>query len=843
MAKSDGAVYIETLMDTKGFSKGMNSIENRMGNLKGAIGKLGGVIAATFAVQKLVQFGKEAINLGSDLQEVKNVVDVTFTSMSEQVNEFAKNAAESAGLSETMAKRYAGTFGAMAKAFGFAESESFNMSTALTQLAGDVASFYNISQDEAYTKLKSVFTGETETLKDLGIVMTQSALDSYALAKGMGKTTKQMSEQEKVALRYSFVLDQLSSAQGDFARTSDSWANQTRILSLNFDTFKANIGQALINIFTPFLKIINQIVEKMEQLSSYFVAFSEMLVGKTTSGGGGSSGTVFGEIASGYDDITDATNQAAKAQKNYTNGLDELNIMSSDSGGSVSGGGATLPLIPEETKENNKILENSNTIFDNILSKLGDIKNRLIEISDLFFNGFSDGLGNFDGRIQTIKDIFGILKESISGIFDVGLMDSFNEMIDQFFYSFGQITGAFSSIGLTIGNNLIGGFSEFLETDKGRIKQYLLNMFDIGSELSSIYGEYAKSIAYIFESFANQEGKKITSNILSIFFEILSGISELSGNIILDVTKMVLTPFINAKQEIKNSLEDILKGLASVTTFFEHMISDIKDFLLKIYHEAISPIFDYITQKLTELMINDFTPFFSQVGEFLYEAGEALLLLWDSILVPLFDWFIKNAIPFAVSKIETLINAIKLILSVATNISKGLIQSFTGIIQFIAGVFTQDWEKAWTGIKNIFSGIINNMISVLEFLINSSINLLNGLIKGVNDITGIVGVPSIPLIKEVTIPKLATGAVIPPNAPFVAMLGDQKHGNNIEAPEELIRKIVREESGLNSEVIALLAEIVRNTRETADKEFVTNIDGRELVNAYDERKERNGYAF
>lgn len=843
MAKSDGAVYIETLMDTKGFSKGMNSIESRIGNLKGAIGKLGGVIAATFAVKKLVQFGKKAIDLGSDLQEVQNVVDVTFTTMSEKVNEFAKNAAESAGLSETMAKRYTGTFGAMAKAFGFAESESFNMSTALTQLAGDVASFYNISQDEAYTKLKSVFTGETETLKDLGVVMTQSALDSYALAKGMGKTTKQMSEQEKVALRYSFVLDQLSAAQGDFTRTSDSWANQTRILSLNFDTFKANIGQALINIFTPFLKIINQIVAKMAQLSSYFVAFSEMLVGKTTSGGGGSSGTVFGEIVSGYDDITDATNQAAKAQKNYTNGLDELNIMSSDSGGPVSGGGSTLPLIPEETKENNKILENSNTIFDSILSKLGDIKNRLVEISDLFFNGFSDGLGNFDGRIQNIKDIFGILKESISGIFDVGLMDSFNEMIDQFFYSFGQITGAFSSIGLTIGTNLIGGFSEFLETDKGRIKQYLLNMFDIGIELSSIYGEYAKSIAYIFESFANQEGQKITSNILSIFFEILSGISELSGNIVLDVTKMVLTPFINAKQEIKNSLEDILKGLASVTTFFENMISDIKDFLLKIYHEAISPIFDYITQKLTELMINDFTPFFSQVGEFLYEAGEALLLLWDSILVPIFDWFIKNAIPFAVSKIETLINAIKLILSVATNISKGLIQSFTGIIQFIAGVFTQDWEKAWTGIKNIFSGIINNMISVLEFLINSSINLLNGLIKGVNDITGIVGVPSIPLIKEVTIPKLATGAVIPPNAPFVAMLGDQKHGNNIEAPEELIRKIVREESGLNAEVIALLAEIVRNTRETADKEFVTNIDGRELVNAYDERKERNGYAF
>ena len=108
------------------------------------------------------------MELGSDLAEVQNVVDVTFTTMSDKVNEFAKNAMTSAGLSETMAKQYVGTFGAMSKSFGFSESQAYDMSTALTQLTGDVASFYNISQDLAYIKLKSVFTGETETLKDLG---------------------------------------------------------------------------------------------------------------------------------------------------------------------------------------------------------------------------------------------------------------------------------------------------------------------------------------------------------------------------------------------------------------------------------------------------------------------------------------------------------------------------------------------------------------------------------------------------------------------------------------------------------------------------------------------------
>ena len=190
MAKRDGTVYVDTLIDTDGFGKGVNTMKKQIGGLGNALGKLGAVIAATFAVGKLIDFGKEAINLGSDLQEVQNVVDVTFNTMSDKVDEFAKSAAESAGLSETMAKRYMGTFGAMSKSFGFIEEEAFAMSKSLTQMVGDVASFYNLTQDEAYTKLKAIYTGETESLKDLGVVMTQTALDSYAMANGFGMTTK-----------------------------------------------------------------------------------------------------------------------------------------------------------------------------------------------------------------------------------------------------------------------------------------------------------------------------------------------------------------------------------------------------------------------------------------------------------------------------------------------------------------------------------------------------------------------------------------------------------------------------------------------------------------------------
>lgn len=282
--------------------------------------KAGATIAAAFGVKKLIEFGKSCLDLGSDLAEVQNVVDVTFPSMTARVDKFAQSAAKTFGLSETMAKQYTGTFGAMAKAFGFSEQQAYDMGTSLTALAGDVASFYNLSQDEAYTKLKSVFTGETESLKDLGVVMTQTALDSYALANGFGKTTAQMSEAEKVALRYQFVQEQLALANGDFARTSDGWANQVRILSLQFQSLKASIGQGLINVFTPILKMINTLIGRLITLANAFKSFTELITGNKSSGSSSAGqmsdlGSAASDASTGLDNASDSADTAAASAK------------------------------------------------------------------------------------------------------------------------------------------------------------------------------------------------------------------------------------------------------------------------------------------------------------------------------------------------------------------------------------------------------------------------------------------------------------------------------------------------------------------------------------------------
>lgn len=295
---------LEDIADTaEETGKAMSGIGSGSGGmLAGIMGGISGALTQKAldllkeAGEALVEFGKESIELGSDLQEVQNVVDVTFSTMSGQVDEFAKNAAASAGLSETMAKKYTGTFGAMAKSFGFTEQEAFDMSTTLTQLTGDVASFYNLDHDEAYTKLKAVFTGETEALKELGIVMTQSALDQYAMEKGIKKTTAQMTEQEKTALRYSFVVDKLSGASGDFVRTQDSWANQTRILSLQWESFMASIGEALIEILTPSLQFLTGTV--MPALNDFADWFSDFV-----------SDDPAEELAEGFDELSESMDE------------------------------------------------------------------------------------------------------------------------------------------------------------------------------------------------------------------------------------------------------------------------------------------------------------------------------------------------------------------------------------------------------------------------------------------------------------------------------------------------------------------------------------------------------
>ena len=213
------------------------------------------------AGKAILGFAKDAVQAASDLEEVQNVVDTTFGSSAGQIDNWAKNAIKQFGLTETQAKRFASTIGAMAKSAGVAGPEIVEMSTDIAGLAADMASFYNLDFDEAFQKLRSGISGETEPLKQLGINMSVANLNAYALAQGLEKTFEQMDQAEQTMLRYQYIMQATSDAQGDFARTSDGFANGMRLLESNVESLKTKLGENLLPIVSDITKKLNKFVD------------------------------------------------------------------------------------------------------------------------------------------------------------------------------------------------------------------------------------------------------------------------------------------------------------------------------------------------------------------------------------------------------------------------------------------------------------------------------------------------------------------------------------------------------------------------------------------------------
>ena len=745
---SVGQIGLDLVVNQGQFNK-------QMAGIQGLAKKAGIALAAAFSVKKLVEFGAQCIELGSDLQEVQNVVDVTFPRMGSQVDAFAKEAAASFGLSETMAKRFTGTFGAMAKAFGFSEKAAYEMSTTLTGLAGDVASFYNISQDEAYTKLKSVFSGETETLKDLGVVMTQNALDAYALANGYGKTTQAMSEMEKVALRYQFVQDQLSASSGDFIRTSDSWANQVRILKLQFDSLKATIGQGLINVLTPVIKVINTIIGKLMSLANAFRSFTELITGKKSSGGSASVAAAgMDNVAASADNAGTASGGAGSAAKKAakdiataTTGIDELNILNPDSGSEGSGSGGSGGYAADEFDMG----ELSTDQLDEADNRLQGLIDRLKELRDLFVDGFKAGLG--DVTLEPLKEAIEGIKASLKEIFtDPGVVEAFNRWLDTLAYSRGQIAGSMASIGITMATNLLGGLNRYLDQNKDLIKQRIINWFDITGEIATIVGNFAQAFANIFSVFGGENGQRVTAALIGIFANAFMGVNEICLKLSRDLIDVITRPFIDNQDAFKTAIDGFLGFLASaletvkgvvdetmaslgemydahVKPMFDALasgLSSIVSVLLTTYQGYIQPILDELAGKLSSFAGQYLQPLIDKGLELIGKVADAVTLLWVNILQPFIEWFISTIIPAITPVLQGVIDSFLLLGEVISGVFSGIITWLTGIIDFLVGVFTGEWSLAWTGIQEILSGIwelIKAIITGALSLIQNAITL------------------------------------------------------------------------------------------------------------------------
>lgn len=255
-------LYVKLGIDRNEFDNGLKEAKKDTLSFGNSVKSVfSGTLLADFvkqAGQAAIQFGKESLQVASDLQEVQNVVDVTFGDGASTINAWAKAAKNSFGMGELNAKRFAGTMGAMLKSMGMTDEQTMDMSQSLVQLAGDMASFYNLDHQTAFDKIRAGISGETEPLKQLGINMSVANLEAYAMSQGIDKAYNSMTQAEQAALRYNYLLESTAGAQGDFARTSESYANQIKIFSENIADIKARLGQSLLDFITPALISFNE---------------------------------------------------------------------------------------------------------------------------------------------------------------------------------------------------------------------------------------------------------------------------------------------------------------------------------------------------------------------------------------------------------------------------------------------------------------------------------------------------------------------------------------------------------------------------------------------------------
>lgn len=789
-----------------------------------AFQKIAAMVSAALSVRAIVNFTKSCLELGSDLTEVQNVVDTTFGSMAESVNIFAKSAMETYGMSETVAKKYMGTFGAMSKAMGMNTQQAYEMSEAVTGLTGDVASFFNLSTDEAYTKLKSIWTGETETLKDLGVVMTQTALDQYALNNGFGKTTRNMTEQEKLLLRYQYVMSTLSDASGDFAKTSKTWANQTRVLSLRFDALKASLGQGFINLFTPILVMINELLAGLQKLADGFSKFTSIITGAEQATGGFAGIADAASLAAGNIENTgSAATSTASAIKRSLAGFDKITKLSSDSssGSSASNSGSNTGISP--------------------------------------------------GTKEIQKDVSGL--ESL-----------ISRIKDGFSSSFSQIAESAKKTVSTIRTNLTEGFQEFISEDGERLKQQFDEIFDHSVNIAESIAGFTEAFADVFSIFESPEAINITGNLFSIFEDGFSNTLLLGSKFADNLVDTITSPFVENKDTIKEGLEEMLKPLSEISDKVKQFTQDTWDTVQDAYNQYIQPAFQTVKEIWTEYLgSDDFKSHLASMKESLSRLNESLQPIFDTAL-KLFNFIVGGKMASMGNGIKTFGNiGLLAFKGIVSGIDTAL-KNFSNMVQFVSNLCNGGWKNAMSGmgssasqavvnIKNAFVGIpdwFQNVFSnawskvqqvfsrggtifagIQDGITRSFKNIVRSLIDGINGVirkpftninntlntiraTSVMGIKPFQRLwgyNPISVPQipttmLAKGGII--NQPTLAMVGEAGKEavmpleNNTGWIDMLAEKVASRVGGGDvNEIIRILKLILEIIKDPGDTVLVT----------------------
>ena len=803
--------------------KVVSVVGGAVNNIKSKFNILNSTLASGLSLAALVAVSKKCLELSSNLAEVQNVVDTTFGKSSNIINEFAESALKNFGLTELQAKKYVSTLGAIAKASGESEDATLQMSTNLTKLTADVASFFNYDYDTAFNKIRSGLTGETEPLKDLGVVMTVANLEQYRLAQGIQTSYSAMSSAEQMALRYNYIMQALTDTQGDFNKTQASWANQLRILQGQAQQLGAILGNLLQKVLYPVLSVVNAILVKAVAMGNVLAKAFGFDTKTITESQSGTSEKSSPNVATATDspNVATATDKEAKSQDNLAkstkkataekkkqnkerekelSSVHKLNILNKKQAESTKSRKGTK--AKKNSTPKSGINTNSDLGFD--LLNYADVANKGAKDTETAFENFIKRMKKLakDGQFEGIG---ASLADEINGLVAKIHFKEVEDKTTKFFNKLGRVINGFvrnldtAQIGRklgdllnliihtvntfydtvdfsAIGSKLAEGLNSAFETiDWEALGQFLLNKFN---SIFRFLAGFAETFDWL--SFGVHLSELINSAFDSIDFEAIESFVVNGVNGITNAMWDVLfgTDWGAKGEELGQSVSRMIQGIKwdKLAVNLAHGLASLIDFGINFAEQVLS---DDNLSKITNAITTFFTNFFEEVKE--KKLGKRLAEVINKGVKILND--LINEIPWE--------------------------DIYDTIDDFITNL---DWVGILRNIANLWS-------AKKSILINAGMSVMRGVFKSIKDSIGeeidkltnkiyygvIDGLNSLPFINikthsgggtsidektytsyrksaPMSIPHLAKGAVIPPNNKFLAMLGDQTSGTNIETP-------------------------------------------------------------
>nr|DAN23669.1 MAG TPA: minor tail protein [Bacteriophage sp.] len=849
---------VRTELDPAGLEKGARRVAGCLGGLKNAAEKLGEAIRTAFTAKKLTEFAKACLALQGEAAGVQSAVEAAFGGMAYKMENFAKDAATQFGLSGTAAKKFGSEYMELAKSAGLAEGTASDMAVALTGLTGDTASAFGIDPAAAADKLKGIFTGEATGLRELGVMLSGTNLQQYALTRGINQSTAAMSEAQQTALRYAYVTDALRLVSGDFARTQGSWTSQTQLLTQQWRELMGVLGQAMATVLLPAVRVLNGIVAALTDTARAVTAVLGALFGKATtrSAATAQQNTAVAQSADmgarAEEGLAKSTRKAGEAANDALAPFDELNLLQKNAAagettlggqGGGNGGKTPAPTVTAGTQVEDTLSPQLQAMVDKIRQLLEPLRAINFEPLAKAFERLKEAAA------PLTKTLFAGLEWAWYNIFVPlaawtieDLLPAFLDLLAAACRVLTSVLGALQPLALWLWESFLQPLAQWTGGVIVATLQGITDGLNAFSEWIDGHQTAVQNLAVVIGSLSAALAAAIVIYKAWTAAQNAAGAAATAWQVISTAAAPVTNALGIAWDFLSSKIAFVSLGIGLLVAAIVLLIMNwdtVKEVALNVW-AAIQEIWAAAAAWFQEYVLTPLGEFFS----FLWQGIQAgALAVWEGIQTAwavAADWFYNVLILPLTAHFTALFTFFKNI--------------FQGLAGFLSGVFTGDWKKAWEGIKKFAMAPIEAVKSFFEKIfgtdlgesikggLNTLIDLVNRFIGWLNEklhfswdgltILGKELFPagSVRLANIPSIPRLAQGAVLPANKPFLAMVGEQRHGTNVEAPLDTIKQAVAE----------VLGQLGGTQEFTAEQPIEIRLDGEVLYRAMERIRAARG---